>query len=657
MTEELNEQQMQSNSISDLNYEEISCDRGSPANASFANGLLNYRFSVSPSGGGGWIPSMSYFLIEYNFGAGLGASDAYTATEALKQSQKITLANDWVSSMFVGASFRMAGVDISNINSALPQVSVLKKRLRLNSNQIDFLSGDMNGYEPDFSKRLAKSCMDGVYHRDGLIDASAYNSQALGPYNIVSASVVLATSGKALGTTVGASGIYSYDGAGMQTQGAHPVAGNWLWLFSRYNGVGAIAYNAADTVVVQSFTYTFPATSATADADDAIIDGTLIKVGDKLSLDAPGFSANANYPSFINAGFTVAKTEIVGDAVKLTINITSTLCTIGVMKVMYDAAGADKFTLYQVTNNGVYSQSDPRSNVVNNQVVWQPALSIFDEGVESMSTFVSDMQIILTPNSNWKTAAVESAVGSYDTDVQHGVDYALGIKSMRFYIARCRSSERQTKEVKMSMTDYIVVNKQLTSNNATLDFTIPPSTRQVVVFVQDAAAGTNTKIPLSRFKMRQYSPASSLQYLNRYGPWARTADEKLKNLQVTFSGITKPQTNIENTHSNASHDAISNTMLQRYLMTNQMDGRYDTEQYYDFLSNGPYYLFDYTRDSKALGTYISVKLSFDGALPTDGGAGNITSNVNLYICAIYNRDVAINYSEFGNVISVVTAMQ
>jgi hypothetical protein len=38
----------------------------------------------------------------------------------------------------------------------------------------------MNGYEPDFSKRLAKSCIDGVYHRDGLIDASTYNSQALG---------------------------------------------------------------------------------------------------------------------------------------------------------------------------------------------------------------------------------------------------------------------------------------------------------------------------------------------------------------------------------------------------------------------------------------------------------------------------------------------
>ena len=137
--------------------------------------------------------------------------------------------------------------------------------------------------------------------------------------------------------------------------------------------------------------------------------------------------------SFINAGFVVASTSIVGDAVKMIINVTSTTLTMGVLKIMYDAAGANKFTLFNVSNGSAYSQSDPRSNVVNNQVVWQPCLSIFDEGVESMSTFVGDMQIILTPNSNWKTAAVESALGNYENDIQHGVDYSLGIKSMRFY--------------------------------------------------------------------------------------------------------------------------------------------------------------------------------------------------------------------------------
>jgi len=208
------------------------------------------------------------------------------------------------------------------------------------------------------------------------------------------------------------------------------------------------------------------------------------------------------------------------------------------------------------------------------------------------------------------------------------------------------------------MIDYIVMNKQLTSSSSTIDFTVPPSSNQLCVFVQDSGAGTSTKIPLSRFKSRQYSPAGSLQYLNQFGPWTRTFDEKLKNLQITFSGQTKPQTNIENTQNFSVQDATSNTMLQRYLMTNQMAGRYDQEQYYDFVNMGPYYLFDYTRDAKMLGTYVSCKLSFNGNLPTVGSVANDTgSNINLYVCAIYKRDVAISYSEFGNVISVVTAMQ
>jgi hypothetical protein len=64
----------------------------------------------------------------------------------------------------------------------------------------------------------------------------------------------------------------------MQGQGVYPVAGNWPWVFSRYNGTGDIA----DGTVVQSFTYTFPAGSADGVSPN-VIDGTLIKVGDELT--------------------------------------------------------------------------------------------------------------------------------------------------------------------------------------------------------------------------------------------------------------------------------------------------------------------------------------------------------------------------------------
>ena len=50
----------------ELNFE-VGCNRNL-MDGSFANGLQNFRFSVSPAGNGSWGPSMSYFLVEYAFG-------------------------------------------------------------------------------------------------------------------------------------------------------------------------------------------------------------------------------------------------------------------------------------------------------------------------------------------------------------------------------------------------------------------------------------------------------------------------------------------------------------------------------------------------------------------------------------------------------------
>jgi hypothetical protein len=49
----------------------------------------------------------------------------------------------------------------------------------------------------------------------------------------------------------------------MQSNGAYPTSGNWSWIFSRFDGTGAIAYDAKGHTVIQSFSYTLPATIAT----------------------------------------------------------------------------------------------------------------------------------------------------------------------------------------------------------------------------------------------------------------------------------------------------------------------------------------------------------------------------------------------------------
>jgi hypothetical protein len=306
-----------------------------------------------------------------------------------------------------------------------------------------------------------------------------------------------------------------------------------------------------------------------------------------------------------------------------------------------------------------HTQADPRANVVNNSVIYQPPLAVFEC---QDPVFYGDMMFQLTPNSNWKKAAIESAVaGKYygsSNDVEHGTHYAFGIKSLRFYIARVKIPSLPPKQIAFSMPDMIIANKNLSAGASNIDFIVPPSTQKIVIWIQDTSAGSDSRLPLSRFKTRQYLENGDFQYMNRYGPWAHTYDENLNTIQVTFAGITKPMSNFSS--GNETTDLkTKNSMLQRWIMTNQNNhNRVEPEKFHDWLSMGPYYLYDFSRDSMNQGTYLQVKTNFHGNLPLRGEAGTnqSPSSVNIYVCAIYSRNISLTYSEYGAVVSAQTAM-
>jgi hypothetical protein len=176
---------------------------------------------------------------------------------------------------------------------------------------------------------------------------------------------------------------------------------------------------------------------------------------------------------------------------------------------------------------------------------------------------------------------------------------------------------------------------------------LPPSTQKIVVFIQDAAAGTVSNVNASRFKVRQFSDQNDIK--NRYGNYSNTWDEFLQAIQVTFSGITKPQSMFQPLEEVKYN---SNYMLQRWIHTNQMNRNPSPEGFEDWLSMGPYYVFDFSRDALSNGTYANVRVSYT---PPANPAYNVTAanvpNVNLFIVAIHGRDVAIQYEQ-GRVVSV-----
>ena len=72
-------------------------------------------------------------------------------------------------------------------------------------------------------------------------------------------------------------------------------------------------------------------------------------------------------------------------------------------------------------------------------------------------------------------------------------------------------------------------------------------------------------INASRIKVRQFSDQNDIK--NRYGNYSNTWDEFLQAIQVTFSGITKPQSMFQPLEEVKYN---SNYMLQTWIHTNQM---------------------------------------------------------------------------------------
>ena len=640
----------------DLNYEEISPDRN--LDGAWSNGLHSYRFSVAPSGGGCVIPSMSYFQVEYNFGSMAGAADKYTATQALKQSQKIALQNNFMSCAYNACRFTAAQSEISVVNSSHAQTHTLKRRMGYDTTFMEQLGADLNGFDPDFSRRLARTCSDGVYHRDGLIDATPYDSYPLSS-DVYTNSPAFNQVEQLLTRNVVND---AYNGTVLYGDTTHPVNGNFTQFFSGLDGTGNIVFNAADGVAVGSFLWKLGDYSAVrsgnAVTNAAIIDANHISAGDQIVFIGLGATAFDSYVC------TVYEKRVSANASVLVITLPFGGSNVGIMKTALGNAAGPKANTGILSIKSVggsdYSQPDPRSNMINNVIMYQPPLSFFD--ISDPDIFFGDMEIQMTPNPNFATACIESCAGGYySTDVKHGVDYAFGIKSVRLYLARARLLVTPPTRATFTTRDFQVSNKQLTGGSSVINFNIPPSTQMIVCWIQDGASGTHSRLPMTRFKTRQDTGAGGLARLNRYGPWAHTYDERLTQLQLNFAGTTKPLTSFQRGSGAGSvSDPTVNNMLQRWMMSSQNDSdRQKPEKYTDWLNNGGYYLFDFSRSADNSGTHLTAYITYDGNLPTDGNSLTSTtpSNVNFYVCSIYDRDVAITYSEYGNIVSANTQMR
>lgn len=279
----------------------------------------------------------------------------------------------------------------------------------------------------------------------------------------------------------------------------------------------------------------------------------------------------------------------------------------------------------------IIRQPDPRNGKNTRFVHFQPPIGIFDvhNGLGS-----GDFKFQLNPNSNYKRACLESLgnaglVPGANASLAPGVDYDITIKNVFLYICLIKKDIKPSGITMMSLKEMQVLNKTF-SNNGSLDFTVPPSTYAITVFVQGSTAGSDTRLPPTKFKT-----------LNR-------GDENLKSIQVTYGSVSKPSTLYESEYTSSK-----NLMIQRWVQSQYHSKKLNNpggcENFNNFMDRGAYYHFDFQRDKMDTSTYVNIQINYDSPLYTPP-----ESPPYLFCVAHYTKSVKMEY-ENGYITQVVTA--
>lgn len=247
-----------------------------------------------------------------------------------------------------------------------------------------------------------------------------------------------------------------------------------------------------------------------------------------------------------------------------------------------------------------------------------------------------DFKIQLNPNPNYKVAAVES----FMSDKLSNADYDLTIVDVQLYICTIKKDISPVGTIPLSLTELQVINKPISVASGQLDFTVPPSTYALSVFIQSGAAGTATSKSPTIFKG------------DRVNPMSTSVDLQIQSIQVTYGSVTKPATLYGSSYSDKQLDPAGvpgiDKMQQRWLETQLHAGKLTkesgTESYQDWLRS-PYLHFDFSRDKNDSSSYVNVFLTLANAPP---------ANTQLFLVAHYSRQVDIQY-ENGYIVQVTSA--
>ena len=641
----------------ELNWREVTCKRA-VGGTNFPLGIQDFDFSVSGSTNA-WIPAYSYFRVEAVLQMVLGDG----TVRAPNLADRTAFALSSPHGLYSNCYFRCGGQDVSSMTSFISQSGALRERIGKSGAWISNVGRNVAYSDPSFTRRCHSVSLDGYYNEDGLQDLTVPNFAS----NYTTPTIKNSFSSLQNG------------------QIAQPIV---------------FLDNAKDEIKIDDVQVTLTTAPYVYNSTTAITPvGSVLYKAEFKNKQVLG-TLNLSNTGLIPGDYIIAAK----DALAVSADNTQIYIVLSII----DEANAilascpspipyeNELTLTScvayrpgIQTNPLVKQNVPNPRCGKNRIFmnFQPSLGIFDlhQGIGS-----GDFKFQLNPNVNYQTSCVETvgrcvpikpgdpsyAFGAYNVvplkpavagqptagvAAKSVAGYQLTIQNVLLYIATIKQPMPMSGILPLSLMETQIMQKTMTSvtenSSNQLDFTVPPSTLALTVWIQSPQTGTNSSLPPSKFKVAQGT---------------NTPDENLQSIQVTYGSSTKPSTLYQSGYNQVTNvvqgangtytlawtgDAsslvtydsnVSSEMQQRWIQSQQNAGKLGndggTENYLNFLDMGPYYHFDFSRDKADSSSYVNVQIQYNDALPP---------GTNLYICAWYSRQVEIAF-ESGVVTSVVS---
>jgi hypothetical protein len=642
----------------ELNWREVTCKR-SVQDDNFARGIQDFDFSVS--GKNAFIPSLSYFLIDAELlmvpkkfprmDDGLPVSKISqnadltltTATSFRRPmvSDGIALADHFGSTLYNNAFFRAGNSDVSLITQYIPQAGVLKSRLDKSNAWSRNIGRIVFQDDADFERRRQYISFDGTFHDDGLKPVQYTEIfDAVQAGNVGSANMALNDIGVAL----------------VKDPGAYPRASFLkvvrppLQIPAAAVAIGVAAAGGAPNTHI-------PGASAGGSQVDAAAFGTVAASADTgvFTVIEQADNAKINFDVSAIPNNTVvvfgdpAADPNTGVFIKLLYRLGNPAA--GTSTWAAEIMGGNDDDVNEGPLTSILIPHDPACGSSITQVMFQPPIGIFSE---ANAISGGDFKISLNPSPSYATNGIQSIMPltAGTSAAPFNYDYKLNIKNVKFYVATIKSDVSPTGVIPLTLIEMAVLNKTLNQSGGlqNLDFTVPPSTLAITVFVQGGDAGTQTVIPATKFYLQGNGGVTNSTTLNPItglplGLYNNIANN-VQNIQVTYGSITKTQTLYSSGYD--SNSGVNNN-VQRFLQSIQYSGKITSEggaeSHPQYLERGNYWHFDFSKDKNDTSSYVNVQISFLNA--------NIGQSQNLFIVAHYSRQCEISY-ENGFITQVVS---